>query len=90
MAHICVHMQEQGVWLLLSGNGEPHLSLALSVWWDGSPTLHMHVQGGERAQVWGFFCTKVLPITLCVSAGISSSSGLFLMHRQDPVCHALA
>lgn len=50
-----VHMQEQGVWFLLSGKVEPHLSLALSVWWDGSPTLHMRVQGGERDQVWGVF-----------------------------------
>lgn len=51
--------------------------------------MHMNVQRGEKDQVGGFFCTKVLPITWCVSAGISSPSGPFLMHRQDPVCHAL-
>lgn len=53
-----MHMQEQGFQFLLPGSGEPHLSLALGVWCDGSPTLHMHVQGGKRDQVWGFFVQK--------------------------------
>lgn len=55
---LLVHMQEQGVWFLLPGSGEPHLSLALGVWWDRSPSLHMHVQGRKRDQVCGVFLYK--------------------------------
>lgn len=53
-----VHMQEQGVWFLLSGNGEPHLSLALSVWWDGSPTAHACGKEERETKFWGFFLYK--------------------------------
>lgn len=51
-----VHMQEQGVWLLLSGSEEPHLPLAVGVWWGGSPTLQVHAQGGDT--MFGVFLHK--------------------------------